>query len=187
MLKLTEQLDIWQSFLVLLYKINKYRTKSIYDNEWGKEKMNKKVCHVNNDIEEARVLDLLSENGIKAYAADNGAGTYLSVHSGFSVYGKEIYVDENNAERAVDILKEIGLYGETECEYDGNEISDKEYYGNNNAEKNENNYEKNDYKKNDYKKEYHGPWYKRRKVIARIVLIWFVAMALCGMFLEFIF
>lgn len=30
------------------------------------------------------------------YAKDNGAGTYLNVHSGFSIYGKDIYADEND-------------------------------------------------------------------------------------------
>ena len=31
------------------------------------------------------------------YAKDNGAGTYLNVHSGLSIYGKDIYADENDA------------------------------------------------------------------------------------------
>ena len=41
------------------------------------------------------------------YAKDNGAGTYLNVHSGFSIYGKDIYVEEEDAERAVETINRV--------------------------------------------------------------------------------
>ncbi|HWT27094.1 MAG TPA: DUF2007 domain-containing protein [Mobilitalea sp.] len=47
---------------------------------------------------------LLEDSGIPYFIKDKGNGTYLKVYMGYSIYGEEIYVNENNYEAAKELL-----------------------------------------------------------------------------------
>ncbi|MCI8306797.1 MAG: DUF2007 domain-containing protein [Lachnospiraceae bacterium] len=66
--------------------------------------MDIKVYNASDEIDAQRVLSLLDSNNIKAYIRDSGPGSFLEITRGFSVYGKDIYVDERDAPDALSLL-----------------------------------------------------------------------------------
>lgn len=67
----------------------------------------KKIYNVGNSFEEKDIVAGLAENGIHPYVIDSGSGQYMRITAGFSVYGKDIYVEEEDAERAVEIINRV--------------------------------------------------------------------------------
>lgn len=70
--------------------------------------MDIKVYNASDEIDAQRILSILEDNNIKGYSRDSGPGGYMTVTSGFSVYGKDIFVDENDARQAREL---INIYG----------------------------------------------------------------------------
>lgn len=67
----------------------------------------KKIYNVGNSFEEKNIVEGLTENGIHPYVIDSGSGQYMRITAGFSVYGKDIYVEEEDAERAVETINRV--------------------------------------------------------------------------------
>ena len=53
------------------------------------------------------LTEALRREGIPAYAESKGSGDYLNIYMGTSVFGETIYVDENDAARAKEIIKDM--------------------------------------------------------------------------------
>lgn len=66
-----------------------------------------KIISVADKIQAKMIIEIFENNNIPAYASDQGAGEYMNIHSGFSVFGTDIYVAEENVETAMGILKEL--------------------------------------------------------------------------------
>lgn len=73
-----------------------------------------KVYNAADQIEAARILSFLKEEGIPCYSAGADVGEYMEISQGFSMYGRDIMVDRQDAERAKEIISE--LLSETESE-----------------------------------------------------------------------
>lgn len=99
------------------------------------------VYNAKDDIEANWLMSILEEEGIQCYSRDSGSGEYMKITCGFSVFGKDIYVEEDCAERAKAIvLKNLQKEEET----------------------------------SDLEDEIKIPWYKKRVILVRIWLAFFV-------------
>jgi hypothetical protein len=75
-----------------------------------------KVATASNEIEAGLIMDLLLNNQIPCYKKSKGAGGYLNIYMGYSVYGEEIYVAEKDYQRAKALLDELTTAPEEEEE-----------------------------------------------------------------------
>lgn len=68
-----------------------------------------KLMSTENKIQAELTVQMLKENGINCYYRENGAGSYMNITSGFSVFGQEIFIneeDKDKAEELIDIFSE---------------------------------------------------------------------------------
>lgn len=63
-----------------------------------------KLVNVTNHIEAGIIMNLLLNNNIPCFKKDQFLGSYMNLYMGYSVYGEDIYVDERDYERALDII-----------------------------------------------------------------------------------
>lgn len=75
-----------------------------------------KVYSANNKVEAGMLMNLLEGNGIQSFKQGPGSGGYMEIKYGFSIYGQDIYVDENDAERAKELIMEVLTPVEEETE-----------------------------------------------------------------------
>lgn len=66
----------------------------------------KRVYNAQNTYEAQRLSDILKAAGIRSILQEAGAGGYMKVAAGISVFGTDIYVDEEDMDRARQILRE---------------------------------------------------------------------------------
>lgn len=64
-----------------------------------------KIYNSGNVLETNQILDLLQQEGIPAYKKDVGAGGYMSIATGTSFSGADIYVDESQEEKAKELIE----------------------------------------------------------------------------------
>ena len=64
----------------------------------------KAIYNARDEVEAQMLCSYLSEAGIECYATDSYSGEYLKVSSGFSIYGKDIYVNDEDESRAREIV-----------------------------------------------------------------------------------
>lgn len=65
------------------------------------------VYTAKDEIEANMIVSALDAASIKCHTQDVGAGQYMDVYMGFSVYGKKIFVMEDKVEEAKRIISEI--------------------------------------------------------------------------------
>lgn len=65
------------------------------------------VYTAKDEIEANMIVSALDSALIKCHTEDVGAGQYMDVYMGFSVYGKKIFVTEDKEEEAKRIISEI--------------------------------------------------------------------------------
>lgn len=109
-----------------------------------------KVTSAANDINAGLIMNLLINNNIPCFKKDIGAGGYMNVYMGYSVYGEDIYVDRKDYEAALDLISSL----EPDKESVDNESIDKEAMD---AEEDQ--------------AEYKLPFYKNPRVVARIIVV----------------
>ncbi len=102
------------------------------------------VYNARDDFEATMLMDVLKEEGIHSYAKEAGTGEYLKITSGFSVYGKDIYVEEGSTDLAKTIIKKTLQVDETEALEENKKVQ--------------------------------VPWYRNRRILARICLVAFVGI-----------
>ena len=66
-----------------------------------------KVYSCADRVQADMLTEALRREGIPAYAESKGSGDYLNIYMGTSVFGETIYVDENDAARAKEIIKDM--------------------------------------------------------------------------------
>ncbi|SHK72506.1 Putative signal transducing protein [Anaerocolumna jejuensis DSM 15929] len=109
-----------------------------------------KVTSAANDIDAGLIMNLLINNNIPCFKKDIGAGGYMNVYMGYSVYGEDIYVDRKDYEAALDLIGSL----EPDKESVENESIDKEAI-----------------ETEEDQAEYKLPFYKNPRVVARIIVV----------------
>lgn len=66
-----------------------------------------KVYNAKDDLEANIIADILKNSGIPCHIQDVGSGEYLNIYYGFSVYGKDIFVDKSQFDEAKALIDEI--------------------------------------------------------------------------------
>lgn len=64
-----------------------------------------KLTSADNNINAELILGVLRNNNIPCYSKEPGSGGYMSIYMGYSIYGKDIYVDKDDYEQAKELLK----------------------------------------------------------------------------------
>jgi hypothetical protein len=129
-------------------------------------------------VEAELIANLLRNSNIPALRKSTGVGGYMNIYMGYSVFGEEIYVDENDYEKALEILKELDDYEEepeleddqdTEedggtCEDDAEDETSENTSDNINSKENSTNSSHLDKKDNPI------PFYRNAQLMARIII-----------------
>lgn len=105
-----------------------------------------KLTSVANEIEAKMLLSYLQSYGISCYKKDVKIGGYMNLYMGYSIFGEDIYVDEEEYDIAVDLLQSIDDKGLEECKKDYNQQG------------------------NDITHSKKIPFYKRKVLVARVIL-----------------
>lgn len=74
------------------------------------------LCEEEDELQRSILMALLRENNIPAFSRDNGAGSYLRILTGSSVFGSKIFVPHSCREQAEDLLASISSAGISEEE-----------------------------------------------------------------------
>lgn len=67
-------------------------------------------------------VQMLMENGINCYYMENGVGSYMNITSGFSVFGQEIFINEEDKDKAEEL---INIFNEEDREATGQQYNKK--------------------------------------------------------------
>lgn len=67
----------------------------------------RKLTSTDNTVNANVIKGLLEERAIPCYVKDLETGNYMNLYMGYSVFGKEIYVDEADYEDAKEVLEGI--------------------------------------------------------------------------------
>lgn len=111
-----------------------------------------KVTSAANDIDAGLIMNLLINNNIPCFKKDNGAGGYMNVYMGYSVYGEDIYVDRKDYEAALNLINSLEPDKESmDTESVDMDLTDK--------------------KSMDKDDEYKLPFYKNPRIVARIFVV----------------
>ena len=74
---------------------------SISKAEWTK------IYNAQNIVETEQLVEMLKQNGISAFSQEAGANVAMHGAPGFGIYGVDIFVKTDDAEKAVQLIKEI--------------------------------------------------------------------------------
>ena len=66
-----------------------------------------KIYNAQNIVETERLVEMLKQNGIAAFSQEAGANVVMHGAPGFGIYGVDILVKTYDAEKAVQLIKEI--------------------------------------------------------------------------------
>lgn len=66
-----------------------------------------RLITVEHAVHAQMIAGVLEGNGIKCWIRDKESGGYMSIYMGFSVFGKDLYVDEADAARARELVDGI--------------------------------------------------------------------------------
>lgn len=109
-----------------------------------------KVCNIQDVMQIQEYMDLLEYYHIPCYAKENGSGEYLKITTGLSLYGTDFYVqdkDQKQAKQAFDIMRQQWDLREMQEGWSDDEEEEMKVK---------------------------IPWYKNRRITARMILIVFL-------------
>ena len=66
-----------------------------------------KIYNAQNIVETEQLVEMLKQNGIVAFSQEAGANVAMHGAPGFGIYGVDIFVKTDDAEKAVQLIKEI--------------------------------------------------------------------------------
>lgn len=87
-----------------------------------------KIYNSGNVMQTQMIQEMLKEQGIACVKKDIGAGGYMTIATGMSVSGADIYVSEEEAQRAAELIREMTGEGITGTEWE-EEDEGKKVYG----------------------------------------------------------
>lgn len=80
-----------------------------------------KIFNSGNVLQTQMIQEMMKEHGIACVKKDIGAGRYMTIATGMSVSGADIYVSEEEAQRATELIREMTGEGITGTEQGGEE------------------------------------------------------------------
>lgn len=81
-----------------------------------------KVYNARDDIEAKMIESYLEQAGIRCYSVESGSGEYMMISQGFSVYGRDIMVNEEDEKAARDIIESV-LESDDNSNDEGSDLS----------------------------------------------------------------
>ena len=99
---LAEQLALRKYLTSLLEELlQEKKETSLSKAEWTK------IYNAQNIVETEQLVEMLKQNGIAAFSQEAGANVAMHGAPGFGIYGVDIFVKTDDAEKAVQLIKEI--------------------------------------------------------------------------------
>ena len=125
-----------------------------------------KIYNASDSLEANRIIEILKENNITSYSIESGSGSYLAIQQGFSVFGQDIYVTEEDKEKAQEIINEFveelnNLEDDSEDIDTDLDVDEKEDDGS-----------------------YKIPWFRNRVIVARIIIFGAIAFGVLWFILS---
>ena len=68
-----------------------------------------KIFTAEDNLQAEMVLEALKQNQIPAYKRDTDESGFMNIYAGYAMCGEEIFVAQPNAQKAGQILQEMGL------------------------------------------------------------------------------
>jgi len=66
-----------------------------------------KLCSVRSRIEAEMMIDILKQNRIPSYRKPIGSAEVMDIYTGNSIYGEDIFVNQNDIDRAKEVTGEL--------------------------------------------------------------------------------
>ena len=66
-----------------------------------------KIYNAQNIVETEQIMEMLKQNGIVAFSQESGANVAMHGAPRFGIYGVDIFVKTDDAEKAAELVKEI--------------------------------------------------------------------------------
>lgn len=66
-----------------------------------------KIGSFSNAIDAGIIMELLADNQIPCYKKSQGAGGYMNIYMGYSVFGEDIYVSQKDYQRAKELISNL--------------------------------------------------------------------------------
>lgn len=85
-----------------------------------------KIFNSGNVLQTQMIQEMLKEHGIACVKKDIGAGGYMTIATGMSVSGADIYVSEEEAQRATELIREMTGEGVSGTEQGGEEETEED-------------------------------------------------------------
>ncbi len=129
-----------------------------------------KVYNAKDDLEANIIADILKNSGIPCHIQDAGAGEYLSLYYGFTIFGKDIYVDERQLNDAKSLIDEINT-SDADDYYDNTYVNSNHSYT--------------DYEYDDNSETTsHTPWYYKKECLVRGMFLIPIVLAIVFTLLD---
>lgn len=66
-----------------------------------------KLKSVANNVEAELIINLLHNNNIECIKKSKESGDYMNIYMGYSIFGEDIYVNEDDYEAAIEVLNSL--------------------------------------------------------------------------------
>lgn len=111
-----------------------------------------KITSAANEIEAQLIINLLRNNDIPCFKKDKAIGGYMNIYMGYSVFGEDIYVDEEDYEKAITIINDLSVAKSAEEVEDSQQDSQQD-------------------DQQDSQQDSHVVFFRNPKIVARIILV----------------
>ncbi len=144
-----------------------------------------KIYNAKDQIEANRLMAFLQAEEIACYTSESGSGEYMHITMGYSVFGVDIYVKEEDAVRAKEIITELleednSYSDESEIEEEIDAISAEEREIQ--SDEDEAPVEESCTRANE--KDENVPWYKNQRIIGKIIVLIIALSLICKGIIE---
>lgn len=68
-----------------------------------------KICSVRDNIQAEMIVEALKNNGIPAIKKGLGSSDVMNIYGGNSLFGEDIFIAEQNTEKALQVLADMGI------------------------------------------------------------------------------
>ena len=68
-----------------------------------------KIYSAEDRVQADIILEVLKKNDIPAFRQGLGSGGIMDIYGGNSIYGEDIIVDSDDVDRALEVLRTIGI------------------------------------------------------------------------------
>ena len=111
------QCDLCRNFLSILWYLpeknggkRKARRNAVKERTSSKTTTScTKIYNAKDIVEAGKIIELFKEHGITAFSQEASANVAMHGMSGFGIYGVDVFVETDEAERAIQILEDMDV------------------------------------------------------------------------------